>query len=352
MTAIAREKPRIAVIGAGIYGSTIALKLIDSGYNIELFDRLGVLQAASGINQYRIHSGYHYPRSSETIKEILESRHEFNDYYAKAIVRGVSNFYAIPHEGSWTSRKDYEQIIRGHGLSLDECTLSWLDFHYIEAAYLVDEDVYDPEILRDLIKMRLEDHGVCVQLREFTEAMRQDYDIVVWATYGTSGREKLFKRSKLQVAEKVLVELPDTLRAKSLVVVDGPFTGFDPYGNTPWALFGSAKLTNHWSSTDPDEPVPEHFRRLLNHPEFEPVDITRFEAMRDHCALAVPSARDARYLGSRFTLRVVEDNPSQDRRVLQVVEPKPGEIHVFSGKVVSALKAAREVIRRIDSAAS
>ena len=69
--------------------------------------------------------------------------------------------------------------------------------------------------------------------------------------------------------------------------------------------------------------------------------------MRKDAALAVPAARNADYLGSRFTLRVVEDCPEQDRRILYVHEGAPREFHIFSGKVVSAVKAARLVYERI-----
>ena len=42
-------------------------------------------------------------------------------------------------------------------------------------------------------------------------------------------------------------------------------------------------------------------------------------------------------------MRVVEDNPEHDRRIFYVQDGFPGEIHIFSGKVVSAVKAARLV---------
>jgi hypothetical protein len=70
--------------------------------------------------------------------------------------------------------------------------------------------------------------------------------------------------------------------------------------------------------------------------------------MRDACTASVPSAVDAVYLGSRFTMRVVEDSPADDRRVLHVEAGAAGELHVFSGKVVSAVKAARLVCEHLD----
>jgi hypothetical protein len=69
--------------------------------------------------------------------------------------------------------------------------------------------------------------------------------------------------------------------------------------------------------------------------------------MKEDCSLAIPLAKQAKYLGSRFTIRVVENSPESDRRILYVKEGAPGEFHIFSGKVVSAVKAARLVCERI-----
>jgi hypothetical protein len=177
--------------------------------------------------------------------------------------------------------------------------------------------------------------------------MRGDYDFVVWATYGMGASRDIFKIAKVQVAEKILIELPNELQGIALVVVDGPFTAFDPYGSSRHSLFGSAKHTNHWISSEPKEPIPEQYLRMLNQREFASAANTRFEAMREDCCLAVPAAKDADYIGSRFTVRVVEDNPEHDRRILYVRNGLPGEIHIFSGKVVGAVKAARMVCEKI-----
>ena len=34
---------KIAVAGAGIYGSTVAIRLAEAGHNVRLFDPLGIL---------------------------------------------------------------------------------------------------------------------------------------------------------------------------------------------------------------------------------------------------------------------------------------------------------------------
>jgi FAD dependent oxidoreductase len=341
-------RARIAVAGAGIYGATTALRLAARGHRVTLFDPLGILQAASAINQYRVHSGFHYPRSPETISEILEARKEFIEEFGDAIVRDSRHYYAIPQEGSRTSPEEYERVMAGHGLTLRECRPEWMNFEFIARCYEVDENIYDPALLRALIEARLKAAAITLERRQFSPEMRGDYDFAVWATYGMGPSSNVFGIAKYQVAEKILIELPRELQGVALVVVDGPFTAFDPYGDSQYSLFGSAKHTNHWTNTDSAAAIPETYARRLNLASFTPAEDSRFELMRDDCALAVPAVREAKYIGSRFTARVVEDNP-EDRRILYVRDGAPGEIHIFSGKVVSAVKAARLVCEKIES---
>jgi len=337
----------VAVAGAGIYGASVAIRLAEQGHSVRLFDPLGILRAASAINQYRVHAGYHYPRSLETIQETLEARAEFIRAFEPAIVRNSRHYYAIPKQGSRTPPDSYERVMEEQGLPLKPCRPDWMNFDFIDRCYEVDENIYDPDVLRELIEARIVALGIPFERKQFTVAMRDDFDFIVWATYGLGPSRGAFKIAKFQVAEKMLIELPPPLQHVALVVVDGPFTAFDPYGSSGRSLFGSAKNTNHWTTTDPDEPIPQPYAKILNEPAFRPISFTRFEAMRADCCHTVPGAKDAKYLGSRFTIRVVEDAPESDRRILYVKESAPGEMHIFSGKVVSAVKAARLVCERI-----
>ncbi|HEY6905811.1 MAG TPA: FAD-dependent oxidoreductase [Candidatus Acidoferrales bacterium] len=341
-------RAKVAVAGAGIYGTNIAIRLAEHGHDVRLFDPLGILRAASAINQFRIHSGYHYPRSPETIAETLEARAEFTTAFEPAIVRNSRHYYAIPREGSQTPPDLFERVMAQNNLVCNPRRPEWMNFDFIDKCYEVDEQIYDPDVLRDLIERRIKELAIAFERRAFTAEMRPDYDFVVWATYGLGPSRGLFKIAKYQVAEKILIELPAHLRGISLVVVDGPFTAFDPYGSSSRSLFGSAKNTNHWTTTDPKQAIPEPYASLLNGPNFAPINFSRFDAMRNDSALAVPASKDAVYLGSRFTIRVVENNPAQDRRTLYVQEPAPGELHIFSGKVVGAVKAARIICERIN----
>ena len=75
---------RFAIIGAGFFGLSIAIKIKEKYPNsiVSIFEReKDILMGASGKNQFRCHLGYHYPRSENTIEECKTSFEEFNKYF-------------------------------------------------------------------------------------------------------------------------------------------------------------------------------------------------------------------------------------------------------------------------------
>src|ERR1700730_7601170 len=184
---------KIAVAGAGIYGATTAIRLAEQGHDVHLFDPLGILRAASAINQYRIHSGYHYPRSPETITETLEARAEFIGAFAPAVVRNSRHYYAILTKGSQTPPDLFERVMSQHSLICRPCHPDWMNFDFIDRCYEVDEQLYDPAILRNLVESRIKSLAIPFEHCEFRQEMRPDYDFVVWAAYGLGPSRGLFK---------------------------------------------------------------------------------------------------------------------------------------------------------------
>jgi len=55
--------PRVAVVGGGIFGISAAVKLAKH-FRVDLIaQNTDILMAASGLNQCRVHRGFHYPTS-------------------------------------------------------------------------------------------------------------------------------------------------------------------------------------------------------------------------------------------------------------------------------------------------
>ena len=74
---------KIAIIGAGIYGCHLALCLKNQGNSIDVYDMSSDLfSGASTHNSFRIHKGYHYPRSGKTREMCKLDEVEFLKYYS------------------------------------------------------------------------------------------------------------------------------------------------------------------------------------------------------------------------------------------------------------------------------
>src|SRR5437879_2755392 len=203
-------RAKIAVAGAGIYGGTVAIRLAEQGHAVRLFDPLGIMRAASAINQYRVHAGYHYPRSPETIQETLEARAEFIRAFEPAIVRNSRHHYAIPKQGSRTPPDVYEKVMKDHGLPLKPCRPDWMNFGFIDRCYEVAEHVYDPEVLRELVEARIRSLNIPLERKACHGARRAGFAGGGCATYALGPRRRAFRIANFEVAERRLVVVAQT----------------------------------------------------------------------------------------------------------------------------------------------
>ena len=107
-----KTKKKIAIIGAGIFGCTLAI-ILSRNFNVTIFEKKNtILEGASKFNQLRFHNGYHYPRSQITVDEIKKSNKLFIKEYGKNIFGQTKNFYSISKNKSKTSPKKYEKFLK------------------------------------------------------------------------------------------------------------------------------------------------------------------------------------------------------------------------------------------------
>ena len=93
------------------------------------------MSAASFINQFRVHSGYHYPRSSKTIEQVLESREIFLNEFKKCVSKKTDHYYAIPYNDTKTTPKKFEEIANKYSLYLKKTKPGWIDNENLDSAY-------------------------------------------------------------------------------------------------------------------------------------------------------------------------------------------------------------------------
>ena len=169
---------KIAVIGGGIFGITAAFTLSQNN-EVDLFEKNGdLLLAASGSNQYRVHRGYHYPRSKETVAGIIKSENSFRRTFEEAIVDSFDHYYCISKKDSLTSAKQFLDFNDVHGLEYTISDLPFMNKNSIELCVRVNESVYDPVKLRQTCWEKLKSNNVNVFLnREVTDNI---FDIMIW----------------------------------------------------------------------------------------------------------------------------------------------------------------------------
>jgi hypothetical protein len=222
---------KCAVVGAGIYGITAAIKLRANGYNVDLYEaESDILQAASGINQYRIHRGYHYPRSTDTIRSCKNNESSFIKYYNKSIIdQDIEHFYSIATEDSLINAKQYLNV-------LDETGLEWNIVDEMPGCDLtikVNEKLYDPCLLKQICHERIKGTGVNLLLNHRVKNELDGYQFKVYATYASLNDLTDKKQDyQFELCEKPLFKLPKQYKNKSIVIMDGPFMCFDPFADS------------------------------------------------------------------------------------------------------------------------
>lgn len=342
-------KKKIAVVGAGIFGITVALNL-SKRFDVTLFEaKEDILMAASGINQFRVHRGYHYPRSAETIGSCLLSEPVFRKEYGEAFLDDFNHYYAIATDKSLTTAKDYLKVLKTFNLEHETIDLEIINKDSVSLVVKVRESLLDPEVLKKICKRRLESSSV--ELRLGTKAdlsIYDSFDEVVVCTYSYNNLlldQNNEKRDyQYELCEKIVVELPDEFKDISLVILDGPFMCFDPFGRTGSFLLGNVVEAIHQTNIGEAPKYDKKYEPFLNNGVVKALDITRFDDFIESTMKFIPSFNKAKYIGSMFTFRtVLPYKEKTDERPTMVNRIDEKTITVFSGKIVSCVQAANEV---------
>jgi hypothetical protein len=349
---------KIAVVGAGIFGVTAALKLSEAGHQVDLYEKnKEILSAASGINQYRLHRGYHYPRSKSTALASKYAEDSFKEMYGECVISGYEHYYSIAKEGSKVTGQQFLSFCKECELEHEQVDLSsHVHPDHIDLTIRGVESLFDPVKLKELAAAKLEKSAVTVWLGEtFMPHQLDEYDMVVNCTYANSNfilerfpNER--KEYQFEVVEKPILQLPQKYEGKSIVVMDGPFFCIDPYSTTGYHVMGNVVHAIHATNVGEFPIVPEEIKPLLNKGIIRNPPVTNIEHFLKVAAKFMPDLKDAVHIGSMYTVRTVLPNVDKtDERPTVVSKLGDKIIHVFSGKIGNCVDAANEVVRLVKS---
>ena len=342
---------RVAVIGAGLFGCSAALELSAAGYSVDLYERHDdILAEASSINQYRVHRGYHYPRSDETVAECLNAIPLFMKYYGKAIMtKAVSgSYYAISSTLSRISGKDYIDFLKRHQLEYVVTD----NLPNTELTVRVREDLFDPQKLKELVTQRLFGSGVNVKCGvEADESTVASYEASLVATYsGQNNFAARHQQYQFELVEKPILQLPLEYRGKSVVILDGPFMCIDPYSDTPYHVMGNVVHAIHHVNTGEAPVIPDDFRAVMNRGVVKPPAISKIGQFLLSASRYFPGIEKATHIGSMFTIRTVLPDRDGDDARPTVVEWLSGKsVGIFAGKICHSVAAAQNALELINA---
>tara|TARA_A100001015_G_scaffold102812_1_gene114165 strand:+ start:2639 stop:3676 length:1038 start_codon:yes stop_codon:yes gene_type:complete len=344
---------KIAVIGAGLFGCVTALEL-SKKFKVDLFEKqTDIMQCASGINQWRLHGGYHYPRSPDTMSEIQSSLLRFKEYFSNNIFVETNNYYAIAKHNSKTSAEQFENFCKTFYLGLTSKKLDFLNYDNIDTSYQVQEQIINPFKLKGKIKGMLIKSSVNLYTESNIDyiTLKLNYDLVVLCTYG---HDHLFTDKsiasvyKYQIVEKLLLANNEIDQTTSLVVIDGPFFSIDPYADTGQFLMSHVKHAIHSENIGTTPFVPLHLQQHLHTGLRQDIVFPNCSKMMQDAAKFFPVISKSTWKGSFFVTRCVKSNVEEtDERTssLNFISDKLVTIH--SGKLVSCVNIAEELVSKL-----
>lgn len=340
-------KPRVAVVGGGIFGISSALKL--KGLDVTLFERKSdILSESSGTNQYRLHRGYHYPRSIDTAISANKGTKTFVEEYP-CEVSHTKQYYAIASKNSKVSTKEYESFMKEVSLNYDVIDLDLVNKINIDKVYLADEVLFDPCKLYKICKDRLDTSDVDLRVNtEFTSDMVESYDYVVNCTYSNLNQinndEQIYQ---FEVCEKPLLKLSKKYNGVGIVVMDGPFMCIDPYSDTDYHIMGNVVHAIHQTNVGKYPIVSDELKSVINKGLVKNPKVTNIDKFIESASEFFDMS-DVEHIGSMFTIRTVLANRDHDDARPSIVKKHSQNLYsIFSGKISTSVDTSRELERYI-----
>jgi glycine/D-amino acid oxidase-like deaminating enzyme len=336
------------IIGGGFYGCCLALYLrsiSDRVLVVEAADKL--MTRASRVNQARIHTGFHYPRSALTAVKSMVLHQRFRQDFPEAVIDDFQMLYAIARRRSKVSANRFHRMFRDIGAPIQPASASQaalFDNDMIEAVFACHETAFDYSILENLLSARLGSAGVEVRLStELVTLADAQTGIVAGLSDGSEVTARYafnitysqvnavldkaeLPRAQLkhELTELALVTPPPELEGMGVTVMDGPFFSCMPYPAEDLYSLTHVRYTPHESWTDKTRTGAS---RILS-PEHLPQ--SRATHMIRDGQRYLPSLAHARYERSLFEVKtILVKNEHDDGRPI-LYQQKPADSRVVS----------------------
>ena len=342
--------PKALVVGGGIFGLTSAIELSNNGYLVDVKEKSNdIMCGATSINQYRLHKGYHYPRSKETAQECLDGLYSFKRKYQDCVVNGdITHMYSISSEDSLVSADEYKEFLKDMNLTFEERE----PMPNCDLTIVADEELFNPNLLQNNMENKLWGSYVNVHTNSEVKELdkyKEEYDVIVLATYSNINQLRNKKKEyQFEVCEKPVVKLPKFFEDTSIVIMDGPFMCLDPYGDD--FVLGNVVHAIHETNVGTKPIVSDELKPYLNKGLIKNPKITNIDKfIESGVKYFGDEFADLEHIGSMYTIRaVLKDRDHDDARPTLVKSEEDKVYSLFSGKIDTCVNAGRELIKVIN----
>lgn len=354
--------PKVMVVGAGIFGATVAWKLSKVGYEVDLFDKQEThFKGATLVNQYRLHKGYHYPRSKETAISCLRGEQSFKETYGECIQDGDDHYYCISKKDSFITVEEYLDFLDDVGLDyevVDE--LDIINGEEVDLIVKVNESLFNPHKLKTMVHDKLLRYDVNLHFntdvdeRHF-EAVKYSYDHVVISTY-TNNNQFLETEDQedyqFEVCEKPVVMLPPEYKGKSVVIMDGPFMCIDPLGMQGMHVMGNVVHAIHETNVGKFPEVSDTLKKQLDSIVVERPTVSNVDKFTESSMRFFNGIEEGSLAFSMFTVRTVLPKREHDDARPSIIKKHGNVYTIFSGKIDTCVDIANELVEKLDEQTS
>ena len=239
---------KIAIIGGGFYGCYIAKKLKDkfkSKIIIHIFEKnKKLIREAGRNNQYKLHLGYHYPRSFYTIRQTINGSKKFKKEFERFIYYPKKNIYLI-HKNSRVSAKKFFKIYKKFKLKIKEFDIKRLYFlknqNDFEKAFQTEEGVIKFDKLNNYLIKKVERNCSVFKnkyiksinsslglLTDSNNKVYSEYDYIINCSY-TNPNMGIEKKFNLKYELAGMLKFQNPFKEKiGISIMDGKFVTLYP----------------------------------------------------------------------------------------------------------------------------
>ncbi len=348
-------KKKIAIIGAGFFGLSIAFYL-QKKFQVTVFEKNSdILTGASRANQLRFHLGYHYPRSKRTLTEVRSLNKSFISFFGKDVYGQTNNFYGVAKKDSKTSFKNYLNFLKKNKLFFKIIKNNHFS-NKVNGTVLSKEMNLNFFAIKKKIKKIIAKEKLLVKFKTILlKKNLSEYDKIIIACYDKNNQVlknlglKPKKKYKFELVEKIIIKLPKKYSNKSYMVLDGKFVSLDPYLGTKYHLLSDVQNSKIEIIKNFFPNFTDFRKKYLNKGIIKNKKISRFSNFIKRSSKFLPFLTQAKYIGSFYVTRAIEINKEKtDDRVNSINYIDKKFITVFSGKWNTSIGLAKSLFKTID----